>query len=116
MKKGLFAEVYKITQKTPRGKVVTYGDIAKQIQKSKIGNKEKSFFKIDARIVGWALHANPDPESIPCHRVVDRWGHLATGYVFGGQKGQRRKLLSEGVEFKDKTHVNLLSSLYHGEL
>ena len=63
----------------PRGKVATYGQIA-----AAIGNKRL------ARVVGYALHVNPEPGVIPCHRVVGTNGSL-TGY--GGGIARKVKLL-----------------------
>lgn len=63
------------------------------------------------RSVGRILHKNPDPKNIPCHRVVNARGKVATSYVFGGAKIQSKKLVQEGVEFfGDK--VNLQQCLY----
>ena len=45
-----------------------------------------------ARVVGYALHNNPDPKNIPCYRVVNREGKVATGFAFGGGKTQRELL------------------------
>ena len=60
---NFFESVYKLLKTVPKGKVVTYGDIAKAL-----GNKRMS------RQVGFALHVNPEPITIPCHRVVNRFG------------------------------------------
>jgi methylated-DNA-protein-cysteine methyltransferase-like protein len=95
----VFEEIYKIVRKIPAGKVFTYGEIARRL-------------KVSPRLVGNALHQNPNPEKIPCHRVVFKDGRLALGYAFGGAKEQRRKLLLEGVKFKDRTHVDLEKSLW----
>jgi len=89
-----FERVYSITRKIPVGKVVTYGQIA-----DILGTK-------DARKVGWALHANIDP-NVPCHRVVNKDGRLAPNFAFDGEAEQRRRLEAEGVLFKDESHVNL---------
>jgi len=91
---NFFELVYEITKKVPKGKVITYGQIA-QI----IGTR-------DSRKVGWALHANKD-RNVPCHRVVNKDGKLASGFVFGGYEEQRQLLLKEGVVFKNKIHVDL---------
>lgn len=88
-----YSRVNQIIKKIPKGRVMTYGQIAR-LAKIK-----------DARVVGWALHANRDSK-IPCHRVVDREGKLASGYAFGGWQEQRRKLLEEGIEFVDDDHVD----------
>ena len=54
-----------------------------------------------ARAVGNALHRNPNPSSIPCHRVVNAKGELAGKYAFGGAKRQAALLKSEGIEVKN---------------
>lgn len=95
MQKNFFERVYEIVKKIPVGYVMTYGQIAEVI-----GTK-------DARRVGQALHANKDPLNIPCHRVVNKDGGLAPGYVFGGLEEQRNRLLSEGVLFADDERVDL---------
>lgn len=106
MKEGVFEKVYEIVKKIPRGKVATYGEVAKRVNSYwlSVGGKE-----IDARTVGWALHANRDPQ-VPCHRVVDRNGRLAPGFAFDGPKEQRRRLEAEGVKFVDDEHVDLEKS------
>ena len=95
VKTNLFDQIYKIVKLIPSGSVMTYGQIAKMV-----GTK-------DTRKIGWALHANPDQLTIPCHRVVNKDGRLAPGYVFGGPNEQKSKLLAEGVEFIDDNHVKL---------
>lgn len=87
-------KVHEIVKKIPEGKVTTYGSISEVTS-------------INPRMVGWALHANRDPKLVPCHRVVNRDGRLAPGYVFGGPGEKRKRLLAEGIEFKDDNHVNL---------
>ena len=100
MKANLFSSIYEIVRKIPKGKVMTYGQIA-----DILGTK-------DARKVGWALHGNQDPE-IPCHRVVDKDGQVALNYSMGDWKEQKRKLLEEGVKFKDEMHVDLKKHLWN---
>ena len=89
-------KVYEFVKSIPRGKVATYGQIALYL-----GNKNF------ARAVGTILHNNPDPEQIPCHRVVNAQGKLAQSYEFGGIEAQRRLLESEGVVFKSNQVVDL---------
>lgn len=91
---NFFEKVYKTVKKIPKGKVKTYGQIAEIL-----GTK-------DTRKVGWALHANRDPK-IPCHRVVNREGKLASGYTFGGREEQRNRLLAEKVKFQDRFRVKM---------
>src|SRR3990167_2894907 len=98
-KEGLFAEIYKLVKKIPRGKVVTYGQLANALGTN------------DARKIGWALHANRDP-NCPCHRVVNQKGRLAPNFAFDGAIEQRRRLLDEGVKFSDEMHVDLDKCLW----
>jgi len=89
----MFKKVYCLVRQVPKGRVTTYGQIAQAL-----GIK-------DARIIGWALHANRDP-TVPCHRVVNCEGKLAENYAFGGWRAQRRRLMKEGVKFVDLRRVD----------
>ncbi len=91
MQEGFFKGVYEIVKTIPFGKVTTYGKIARLL-----GNPKMS------RQVGWALHSNPSPDTIPCYRVVNRFGGLSPAFAFGGETVQRALLESEGVEFNEK--------------
>lgn len=82
------ARVYAVVRAIPLGSVATYGQVA-----ALAGNPR------NARMVGYALHANPEPGVIPCHRVVFRDGSLAPGFAFGGPERQRGLLEDEGVAF-----------------
>ena len=88
--KNYFENVYDLVKKVPKGKVVTYGEIARAI-----GNPRMS------RQVGWALHVNPKPGVIPCHRVVNKFGELSSAFAFGGVNRQAELLSEEGVEVID---------------
>ena len=90
-------KVYEYLRTIPEGKVVTYGQIA-----CYLGNKHL------ARVVGNILHKNPDPKSIPCHRVVNSKGELSKAYAFGGLESQRIKLEKEGIIFKQNGKIDLL--------
>ncbi|WP_193786498.1 MGMT family protein [Bifidobacterium biavatii] len=81
-------QVYDVVRRIPRGTVATYGQVAA------LAGRPRA-----ARFVGFALHANPEPGVIPCHRVVFRDGSLAPGFAFGGPDEQRRLLEAEGVAF-----------------
>lgn len=74
-------------KRIPKGKVATYGQIAAMVGHPRAG-----------RLVGNALHKNPEPGIIPCHRVVNRMGRLAPAFAFGGQEIQKALLEAEGVE------------------
>ena len=74
MNESFFKRVYALVKQVPKGKVVTYGQVA-----AMLGNPRMS------RQVGYALHVNPEPgDVIPCHRVIDRFGSLTRGFAFGG--------------------------------
>ena len=96
-----FEKIYEQVKKIPKGKVATYGQIALMA-----GNPHWS------QIVGYALHSNPAPEVIPCHRVVNKDGKLAKSFAFGGENIQRGLLESEGVIFLDKDTVDLEKCRY----
>ena len=78
MKDNFFEKVYDVVRLVPKGKVTTYGQIAKFL-----GHPRMS------RQVGWALHQNPYPGDVPCHRVVFADGSLARGFAFGGEGEQQ---------------------------
>ena len=90
LKEGFFEQVYKIVSDIPRGKVLSYGDVARLC-----GNPKMS------RQVGWALHCNPRPGVVPCHRVVFKDGSLSRGFAFGGPEVQAALLKEEGVEVEN---------------
>ena len=60
-----------------------------------------------ARIVGFAMSSAPSALGIPCHRVVNRFGEMAGGLIFGGADAQRRLLKKEGVPFKKNGCIDL---------
>lgn len=90
MEKSTFELIYDVVKQIPKGQVATYGQVA-----ALAGNKRWS------RVVGYALHANPDPEHIPCHRVVNRLGEVSKAFAFGGENRQIDLLENEGVKFID---------------
>lgn len=94
--KNKFRLAYEIVKRIPEGKVATYGDIARRM-----GNPRWS------RVVGYALHVNPEPGVIPCHRVVNRFGETSKAFAFGGEDRQRSLLEEEGVEFLPDGRVDL---------
>jgi len=89
-----YNKIYSVVAKIPKGRVMTYGQVAKL---AKINNP---------RFVGFALHQNKFPSTVPCHRVIKSDGRLAVGYAFGGMKKQKEKLEEEGIIF-DENFVNL---------
>lgn len=93
---SFFNRVYEIVISVPKGKVTTYGDVARAVGAPRC-----------ARQVGWALHCNPKPGIIPCHRVVFRDGSLTDGFAFGGREVQKAMLEEEGVGFSEKYKVDI---------
>lgn len=93
---NVFERIYEVVRKIPEGKVATYGQVA-----FAAGNPRW------ARVVGYALHINPDPGTIKCHRVVNREGRISPAFVFGGENRQRELLKSEGVFVNDDGIVDL---------
>ena len=98
---NLFKRVYDVVCAIPEGYVATYGQIAKVCARPRA-----------ARAVGFALHVNPAPGVIPCHRVVNRFGGLAPAFAFGGAKVQRDLLEAEGVTFVEEFVVDLRKHLW----
>lgn len=98
-REGFFGSVYEMVAQVPAGMVATYGQIAKLV-----GEPRR------ARYVGYALHVNPQPGVIPCHRIVFADGRLAEGFAFGGPEAQRTLLEDEGVAFLANGHVDLQAS------
>ena len=79
---GFFERVYEVVEQIPEGMVATYGQVAL------LAGRRRS-----ARYVGYALHSNPRPGQIPCHRVVFADGRICEGFAFGGPDAQRELLM-----------------------
>ena len=79
--------IYEAVRQIPKGHVATYGKVAEMA-----GHPRMS------RAVGNALHKNPDPDHIPCYRVVNSKGELAGAFAFGGEEVQRKLLEADGIE------------------
>ena len=82
--------IYEAVKKIPKGFVATYGQVAELAGNPKM-----------ARAVGNVLHKNPDPDNIPCYRVVNSKGELAGAFAFGGAEVQANLLRADGIEVKD---------------
>jgi len=93
---NFYDNVYRIVSQIPKGKVMTYGQVA-----ALCGSPKAS------RAVGYALHVNPQPGVIPCHRIVNRHGYLSGGFAFGGIDVQKLLLEQEGVFVDDEYRVEL---------
>ena len=93
----VFEKIYEVVKNIPEGKVATYGQVAMLA-----GNPRW------ARVVGYALHNNPQPGVIPCHRVVNREGKVSPTFAFGGKNMQIELLTKEGIVFESDGTIDLL--------
>ena len=100
-----FEKIYEVVRQIPKGKVATYGLVA-----ALAGNPRW------ARVVGYALHVNPEPGKIPCHRVVNRRGMVSSAFAFGGENMQRLLLSEEGIEFRPDGSIDLGKFIWKPEL
>ena len=92
-------DVMNIVAQIPRGKVTTYGTIAAW-----------AGWPSHSRMVGRTLHYTPGAEQLPCHRVVNKEGRTAPGWL------QHRPLLeSEGITFKSNGHVDMQRHFWEPE-
>ncbi len=91
----LYLFIYETVKKIPIGKVATYGQIA-----SLTGNPKRS------RVIGYALSSCSD-KSVPCHRVVSRFGGLSDNFSPEGKATQRMLLSLEGVTFLMDGNVDI---------
>ena len=80
-------QVYNYLLTIPKGKVVTYGQIAQALGNPRL-----------ARVVGNILHANPNPSLYPCYKVVNSQGRLSAHFAFGGMEAQQKLLEQDGIE------------------
>jgi O-6-methylguanine DNA methyltransferase len=100
MKHTFSERVYAVVAKIPKGKVATYGQVAKLA-----GSPQAS------RAVGMCMRNNKDTKKVPCHRVVGSAGAL-TGYAYGSGIITKKKMLEqEGVSFRGQK-VDLTTSLW----
>jgi len=99
---GFFTRVYALVARIPRGRVATYGQIARILGAPR-----------SARIVGWAMHDSPEGAGIPCHRVIQQGGTCSPNFRVGDPGAQRRLLEKEGVRFLLDGRVDLEAHLWN---
>lgn len=93
-----FEKIYRFVLKIPRGRVMTYGQIARLLED-----------RYSPRLVGWAMHATPqDGRNIPWHRVINSKGGISTGRIIIQEPQLQQYLLeAEGVVFDERGHCDL---------
>lgn len=96
LNESLIYEILSAVEEIPRGKVATYGQIARLIGREK-----------NARLVGNVLSQAEHYGTYPCHRVVNHAGRLVPGWT-----EQKELLRGEGVSFRDEIHVDLKKHLW----
>ena len=94
----VFEKIYRLVLRIPRGRVMTYGQIARLLEE-----------RYSPRLVGWAMHATPkDGRNIPWHRVINSRGAISTGRVILHEPELQRLMLeTEGVVFDERGHCDL---------
>ena len=98
------SNVYALVAQIPRGRVTTYGAIARALGEP-----------CSARMVGWAINSPPPELELPCHRVVNRIGLLSGGWHFGHPDVMRDLLLADEVSFVDDYQVDLSRHFWEPE-
>jgi methylated-DNA-protein-cysteine methyltransferase-like protein len=94
----VFEKIYRLVLRIPRGRVMTYGQIARLLEE-----------RYSPRLVGWAMHATPhDERNIPWHRVINSRGTISTGRVILAEPDRQRLMLeAEGIVFDAGGHCDL---------
>ena len=95
-KTDFFSLVYDVVREIPKGRVTSYGAIAKYLGTGK-----------SSRMVGWAMNAaGAQKKFVPAHRVVNRNGELTGKHHFGHPKLMQKLLEEEGIKVKKDKIVN----------
>lgn len=96
-----FEEVYEIVRLVPKGRVTTYGSIAKYLS-----------LRAGARMVGWAMNASHNSPGVPAHRVVNSVGVLSGKNFFGGPTIMQQLLEDEGVRVENDQVIDFKRLLW----
>lgn len=100
----VFGAFYDVVRRIPAGSVSTYGQVAR------LAGMPRS-----ARLVGYAMASCQDP-TVPCHRVVDRFGGTKSCFDLHAPGTQRALLEAEGVTFTPEGRVDLETCQWDGHL
>jgi len=93
--KDFFQNVFDVVRLIPKGRVTSYGAIAKYL-----GTGGSS------RMVGWAMNASHHLEDVPAHRVVNRKGLLTGKLHFDGTNLMQQLLENEGIQVRDNQIID----------
>ncbi|KAB7725601.1 cysteine methyltransferase [Rudanella paleaurantiibacter] len=96
-----FEDVYEVVRQVPRGRVTTYGAIARYLS-----------LRAGARMVGWAMNASHTRPDVPAHRVVNRLGILSGKHFFGSPTRMQELLEAEGVSVSDDRITDFKTRLW----
>jgi len=100
--KSLYERIFDVILKIPKGKVATYGQIGMIVGTG-------------ARTVGYAMHSIKEGSNLPWFRVINSKGEISIKDQ-GGYEFQRKILESEGIEFNEKSKIDLKKYLWKGPL
>ena len=103
-KDSLYRRIYVAVARVPRGRVVTYGQIAHKVTGA------------TPRVVGYAMAALPDRSTVPWHRVVNHRGGISPRSGGDGAWVQRALLEAEGIRFRDNGCMDLERYRWSGRL
>ena len=95
---GFFEKVYQVARQIPYGRVTSYGAIANYLGMPK-----------SARMVGWAMNASKNDDSVPAHRVVNQNGLLTGKHHFEGTNLMAQLLENESIKVRNNEIVNFKS-------
>ena len=84
---NFFEDVYEVVKLIPRGRVTSYGAIARYLGTA-----------MSARMVGWAMNAAHTLKKVPAHRVVNSQGLLTGKHHFETPNAMQERLEKEGVK------------------
>ncbi len=93
---NFFEKVYAVVRKIPYGKVTSYGEIAKHLGAPR-----------GARMVGWAMNAAHNDDTVPAHRVVNKQGLLTGKHHFNGTNLMQQLLENEGIIIENNQILSL---------
>ncbi len=96
MTSKLYAEIYALIRLIPKGKVMSYGGVARQIGRPGL-----------QRVVGYALHALPFGSNVPWWRVINSQGRISNASTPDAADIQRQHLRDEGVSVDSNYRLDL---------